>query len=152
MTRDMTWCTSVHMLMLLILGMADTAYFLNDILDPKSARFPAFELWCTPAWYCYVWGMRWLAMYRWVYYCYVFWSGTGTLFVTAMSWDRLLVAPLVFPILFWFLVISHPIMTVSSFCFQSYYFFVCIQNLHVYRVLIVLLSVYMGCREFFNVP
>ena len=59
-------------------------------------------------------------------------------------------ATTVFSILF--LEISHPIMTVSSFCFQSYYFFVCIQNLHVYRVLIVLLSVYMGCREFFNVP
>ena len=94
MTRDMTWCTSVHMLMLLILGMADTAYFLNDILDPKSARFPAFELWCTPAWYCYVWGMYWWAMYRWVYYCYIFWSGTSCLFVTAMPQDRLLVAPL----------------------------------------------------------
>ena len=36
--------------------------------------------------------------------------------------------------------------------FSILLFFVCIQNLHVYRVLIVLLSVYMGCREFFNVP
>ena len=32
------------MLVLLILGMAGTAYFLNDVLDPKLARFPAFEL------------------------------------------------------------------------------------------------------------
>ena len=165
MTRDMTWCTSVHMLMLLILGMADTAYFLNDILDPKSARFPAFELWCTPAWYCYVWGMRWLAMYRWVYYCYVFWSGTGTLFVTAMSWDRLLVAPLqssnyigvfiLFSILCFFLNCKD---SIFQFCFQlricsvwQSYIYHSIQNLHVYRVLIVLLFVNWGCRGFFDV-
>ena len=43
--------------------------------------------------------------------------------MTVMLQDKLLVAPLVFPILFWFLVLSHPIMTASSFCFQSYFVF-----------------------------
>mgnify|MGYP001801023282 CR=1 FL=1 len=70
--------------------------------------------------------------------------------MTEMLQDRLLVAPL----RYFLYVFGDQSSNYDGvfILFSILLCFFCIQNLHVYRVLIVLLSVYMGCREFFNVP